>query len=140
MDADTNDPTGDRTIHLDQYTGRVLAEIRYADYSLPGKAMAVGIALHEATLGLWNTVLSTAYCLLVVFLVASGVVMWWKRRPVGSLGAPRYPRGYRVPAVILGAALAVSALFPLTGIAIVVFALIDFLLPKRWKEGGLQYS
>jgi uncharacterized iron-regulated membrane protein len=138
MDADTTDPMGDRTVHIDQYTGKILADVRFADYSLPGKAMAIGIALHEATMGWWNTVLNTVYCLSVIFVTLSGLVMWWKRRPVGSLGAPRYPRDYRVPRFILGAGLVVAVLFPLTGLAIVVFAVIDFLLPKRLKEVGFQ--
>jgi uncharacterized iron-regulated membrane protein len=138
MDADTNDPTGDHTVHLDQYTGKILADVRFADYSPGGKAMAVGIALHEGTMGLWNTVLNTVYCLTVVFMVLSGLVMWWKRRPAGALGAPRYPRDYRIPRTILGIAVVVCLAFPLTGIAIVLFAVIDYQLPKRFKEGGLQ--
>jgi uncharacterized iron-regulated membrane protein len=140
MDADTNDPTGDHTVHLDRYTGKILADVRFADYSLAGKAMAVGIALHEGTMGLWNTVLNTVYCLTVMFMIVSGMVMWWMRRPAGGLGAPRYPRDYRIPRTILGIAVVVSLAFPLTGIALVVFALIDFLLPKRFKEAGLQAS
>jgi uncharacterized iron-regulated membrane protein len=71
-------------------------------------------------------------------MALSGVVMWWKRRPAGRLGAPLYPKNYRAPAAIVAIALAVSVLFPLTGIAIVAFAAIDFLLPRRWKEAGLQ--
>jgi uncharacterized iron-regulated membrane protein len=140
MDADTNNPMGDHTVHLDQYTGKILADIRFADYSLAGKAMAVGIALHEGTMGLWNTLLNTAYCLTVIFLVLSGIVMWWLRRPAGVLGAPRYPRDYHIPRAILCIAVAVSLAFPLTGIAIVTFALIDFLLPKRFKEAGFQHG
>lgn len=138
MDADTTDPMGDRTVHIDQYTGRILADVRFADYSLPGKAMAVGIALHEATMGWWNTLLNTVFCLSVIFVAISGLVMWWKRRPVGALGAPRYPRDYRVPRFILGTGVVVALLFPLTGIAIVAFAIIDFLLPRRFKEVGFQ--
>lgn len=140
MDADTTDPTGDRTVHLDQYTGKILADVKFDDYSLAGKAMAVGIALHEGTMGLWNTVLNTLFCLAVIFMCASGVVMWWKRRPAGRIGVPLYPKDYRIPRTILGIAVAVSALFPLTGIGIVAFAIIDFLLPKRLKEAGYRYD
>ncbi|GAB2179382.1 PepSY-associated TM helix domain-containing protein [Dongia sp. agr-C8] len=134
MDGDTHDPMGDRTVHIDQYSGKILADVRYADYSLGGKAMAVGIALHQGNLGLWNTILNTVYCLFVVFMCVSGMVMWWKRRPAGTLGAPRYPSDYRIPRGILVIGLAVAIAFPLTGIAIVAFAVIDLLLPKRLKE------
>lgn len=136
MDADTNNPMGDHTIHIDQYTGRILADIRYADYPLGGKAMAVGIALHEATLGLWNLAFNTLYCLTIITMSLSGVVMWWKRRPVGALGAPLYPREFRMPRAILVIGAAVCVLMPLTGIGVVIFAIVDFLLPRRLKEAG----
>ncbi|TPI64296.1 PepSY domain-containing protein [Mesorhizobium sp. B3-1-3] len=138
MDADTKNPFGDRTVHIDRYTGKILADVRFADYGLAGKAMAVGIALHQANLGWWNTALNVLFCLSVIAMALSGVVMWWKRRPTGRLGAPLYPKNYRAPVAIIVIALAVSALFPLTGIAIVVFAIIDCLVPKRFKEAGLQ--
>lgn len=87
-------------------------------------------------MGLWNTILNTVYCLFVVFMCVSGVVMWWKRRPAGTLGAPRYPQDYRIPRGILVIALAVALAFPLTGLAIVAFAVIDLLLPKRLKQAA----
>ncbi len=58
MSYDGASPTLDRTVHVDQYTGRVLADVRYAEYGLAAKAMAVGIALHEGQLGLWNFALN----------------------------------------------------------------------------------
>lgn len=136
MDADTTSPTGDHTVHIDQYTGNILADIRFADYPLGGKAMAVGIALHEATLGGWNLVLNTAYCLLIILMCVSGVVMWWKRRPAKAFGSPLYPRDYSVPAMALVVAAVLCVAFPLAGIAIVIFATIDFFLPKRLKQVG----
>lgn len=138
MDGDTHNPMGDRTVHVDRFTGKVLADVRFGDYSLPGKAMAVGIALHQANLGWWNTALNTLFCLSVITMVVSGVAMWWKRRPSGRLGAPHYPQNYRMPIGVLVIAIAVSVMFPLTGIAVLAFALIDFLLPKRFKEAGSQ--
>jgi uncharacterized iron-regulated membrane protein len=140
MDADTTNPLGDRTVHLDQYTGKILADVKFADYGLAGKAMAVGIALHEATMGIWNTILNTLFCLTVIVMSVSGVVMWWKRRPAGTIGTPLYPKDYRVPKTVLGIAAAVSILFPLTGLSIVSFAIIDFLLPRRFKEAGYRYG
>ena len=137
MDGDTTSPFGDHTVHIDQYTGKVLADISFADYSLGGKSMAAGIALHQGNLGIWNTLLNTVFCLAMIFLSVSGVVMWWKRRTVGTLSAPLYPRDYHVPKAILVIGLLVCAIFPLTGTAVVVFAIIDFFLPKHMKEAGV---
>jgi uncharacterized iron-regulated membrane protein len=134
---DSATPMEDRTIHVDQYTGKILAEVGFADYSLGGKSMAIGIALHEGQLGWWNIALNSSFCLLVMAVAASGVVMWWKRRPVGSMSAPLYPKDYIVPkpAFALGAVLAIA--FPMGGLAILLFAIVDMSLPKHWKEAGM---
>jgi uncharacterized iron-regulated membrane protein len=133
---DSKNPFTDRTVHVDQYTGKILADIRFADYPVGGKAMAVSIALHEGQTGWWNIILNTAYCLLVIFVAISGVVMWWKRRPSGQLAAPLYPQRFAVPKVVLGLGAVLAACFPMGGAAIILFACIDWLLPKRLKEAG----
>jgi uncharacterized iron-regulated membrane protein len=99
--------------------------------------MALGIALHQGNLGLWNTALNLLFCLAVIFMTLSGAVMWWKRQPAGRIGVPAYPRNYRAPAAIVVIAAVVCVLFPLTGLAVIAFGLIDFLLPERFKEVGM---
>lgn len=137
MSYDSVNPTSDRTVHVDQYTGRILADVKFEDYPFFGKVMAVGIALHEGQMGWWNVVLNALYCLCVIFACVSGVVMWWKRRPAGQLGSPLYPRNYRIPAGVLGLGALLALAFPLGGLAIVVFAIIDFFLPARLKQVGV---
>lgn len=131
---DGPDPADDRTLHIDRYTGHVLADIRYGEYSPYAKAMAWGIALHEGDLGLWNLALNTAFCLSVLVLTISGLVMWWKRRPdrAGRLVAPPRPqnaglwKGAAVLVVVL------SLLFPLAGLAIVAALVFDLTLLRLW--------
>jgi uncharacterized iron-regulated membrane protein len=136
MSYDSTNPMADRTVHIDQYTGKILADVKFADYPFFGKVMAVGIALHEGQLGWWNVALNATFCLTVLLACVSGIMMWWKRKPAGELGSPKYPRDYRISITmgVLGAILAVA--FPLGGLAILVFAAIDFFLPKRFKETG----
>ncbi|AJY47921.1 PepSY-associated TM helix domain-containing protein [Martelella endophytica] len=128
MSNDGPNPTADRTIHIDQYTGRVLADIRFSDYSPYAKAMAVGIAFHEGDLGVWNLVLNTTFCLSVLLVSISGAIMWWKRRPATAgkrLFAP--PRPQDIP-FWKGAALLVVTLgiiFPMAGLAIAFILLLD---------------
>lgn len=133
MSNDSGDPTSDRTVHIDQYTGRVLADVRFADYSVYGKAMAVGIAFHEGDMGLWNVALNTLFCLAVIFMSVSGVVMWWKRRPAKArrLAAPPMPRDIPLwhGAVFVG--LAVSLAFPLAGLTLLAVLAIDLLVLSR---------
>ncbi len=136
MSYDSPDPTADRTVHIDQYTGKILASAAFRDYPLGGKAMAVGIALHEGQMGLWNIILNSLFCLSVVTLAVSGIIMWWKRRPAGEVGSPLYPRNYAIPRAALGLGAILSLLFPLGGAAIVFFAIVDLLLPQRLKQAG----
>lgn len=80
-------------MYIDQYSGQILAEIRFADYALVPKAVAMGIALHDGKFfGLANQLLMLFATLVVILLAVSGTVMWWQRRTGGRLGAPAMPR------------------------------------------------
>jgi uncharacterized iron-regulated membrane protein len=135
MSGDLENPFKDRTVHIDRYTGKVLAEAAYADYSLVAKGMAVGIALHQGDVGLWSALANVVFCLLIVLLCASGVVMWWVRRPKGRgrLGAPALPAQaplWKGGAVVM---VATAVLFPLAGAALVTVMLLDWLVISRFK-------
>ncbi|MDR6820852.1 putative iron-regulated membrane protein, partial [Neorhizobium sp. 2083] len=136
MSNDSADPLSDRTVHIDRYSGKILADMKFADYSVPGKAMAVGIALHEGDLGGgWNVALNTVFCLSVIFLSVSGIVMWWKRRPSGAtrLVAPVVSEKMAVWKTGAFVMVAVSLLFPLTGIVLVSVLALDMLLIRHVK-------
>lgn len=130
MDGDTETPTGDRTVHIDQYTGKVLAEVGFADYSLAAKAMAVGTALHQGDMGLWNTALNALFCLTVIFICISGVVMWWKRRPSGALrlAAPPLPANLPLWKGAVFIMLLLSLAFPLVGLTLLAVLAFDVLI------------
>lgn len=133
MSTDSLDPTSDRTVHVDRYSGRILADVRFEDYSLAGKAMAVGIALHMGTLGLWSVLANTVFCLAVIFLCLSGAVLWWKRRPSGAwrLSAPPMPREMPFWKGAVVAGLVIGVAFPLAGLTFAAVLLVDWLILSR---------
>lgn len=133
MSTDSTDPTSDRTVHVDRHTGNILVDVRYEDYSLAGKAMAVGIALHMGTMGLWSVLANTLVCLSVLFLCVSSIAMWWKRRPAGSLrlAAPPLPRDMPLWQGAMLVALAVSLAFPMAGITLLAVLALDVLILQR---------
>ncbi|KJE36121.1 membrane protein [Thalassospira sp. HJ] len=135
MSGDSVPPTGDRTIHVDQYSGKVLAEVTYDDYSLAAKSMAVGIALHQGDLGWWNIIANTLFCLIVIFLCVSGIVMWWMRRPANSAGLrltpPPLPNNLPLWKGAVFLMLVLSLAFPLTGITLVTVLALDILILSR---------
>ena len=133
MSNDSADPTADRTVHVDRHTGRILADVGFADYSLAAKGMAVGIAFHEGDMGLWNLMLNTVFCLSMIFMAIGGLVMWWLRRPAkaGRLAAPPLPVDlpFWKGAVFIG--LLLSLAFPLVGLTLLVVLALDLLVLSR---------
>ena len=130
MSYDSPDPTADRTVHIDQYTGKVLADVRYEDYPWVGKAMAVGIALHEGQMGPWNIAANIAFCLAVIFLCVGSVVMWWIRRPVkaGRLAAPPLPTEVPVTGWMVLALLVLSLAIPVLGLTLLAVLALDLVV------------
>lgn len=135
MSNDSANPLMDRTVHVDQYTGRVLADVGFTDYGRAGKAMAAGIAFHEGDLGLWNLILVTVLCLSIVFLSVSGIVMWWKRRPKNAarLMAPIVVEPGPLWKTGVFVILVTALLFPLSGAVLITVLLLDFLVLRHVK-------
>ena len=134
MSHDIRNPFADRTMHIDRYSGKVLADIRFADYNAFGKFMAAGIALHMGTLGWWSVLANVLFCLSVIAMCVLGYVMWWQRRPkqaAGTLAAPASNQPLAMSKPLLALLLIVACIFPTAIIAIVVIALLDMLLISR---------
>lgn len=133
-------PQGQRTLHIDRYSGAVLGEVAFRDYGIVAKAVELGVALHMGNyFGLANQIVMLLTCIAIIFLVVTGLVMWWRRRPAGGLGAPRTlaPLTLRNAALIIAA---LALLFPLAGASLVIVLSLDALLRKagvlRAQRGG----
>lgn len=133
MSGDITDPRLDKTLHIDRYSGKILAEISWNDYNLMAKSMAAGIAFHQGDAGSINKILNTLFCLFVLFIAISGVVLWWQRRPSNSmrLYAPPQSKSSKVWVYALVISVMVGILFPLVGITLLGIYLIDLLFVKR---------
>ncbi|WP_190336452.1 PepSY-associated TM helix domain-containing protein [Vibrio sp. S9_S30] len=132
MSGDITDPTQDRTTHIDQYSGEILADVTWDDYNWMAKFMAAGIALHTGEVSIINKLLNVFFCIAFIAVCVTGVVMWWKRRPAGkkTLGAP--PPFEKSGIWKLGAVtmVLVGFAFPLAGATIVTVLILDALLMK----------
>ena len=130
-----DDPRNDATLHVDQYTGKVLADVRWQQYSPVARATEVGVMLHEGKMfGPLNQIAVLLICLMILLSSVSGLVIWWKRRPQGRLGVP--PLRHDLPkwktAMLIMLALAVA--FPLVGASLIGVWLLDRLLLSRWNR------
>ncbi len=126
-------PSDERTVHVDQYGGKVRATYGYDDYPLLAKVVSQGIGLHEGrSLGLANMTASAAFGVAVIAMCVTGPLMWWRRRPRGRrTGAPRGQMPVcTTPALALGL-VALGLFLPLFGISLVVVLLLDKLVLRR---------
>ena len=121
-----NDLSQQRVIHLDQYSGKPLIDMSYADYGPLGKGLEWGINVHMGQeFGLANQIVLAAACLAIILLAVSAAIMWWKRRPKGSLGIPPMPQDKSVFRGLLALLAIGGVLFPLVGVSLVVILVLD---------------
>lgn len=127
-----DDLSKQRVVHLDQYSGKPLIDMTYADYGPVGKALEWGVNVHMGQeYGLANQLFMLALCLATILMSVSAGVMWWKRRPAGSLGIPPAPADPSVMRGLIAIMAVIGLIFPLVGASLVVMVLLDFAFARR---------
>ena len=119
-------------IRYDMATGKELSRQQFADKHVIDRVVGYGIAWHEGQLFGWiNQLVGLLTALMLITLVVSGFVMWRRRRPEGTLGAPVAPH---VPPRMRGVAvimLTLALLLPLFAASLALLWLADRLLVPR---------
>jgi len=64
----------------------------------------------------------------------SAGVMWWKRRPKGSLGVPPLPQEKGVLRGLLVMLAIGGVIFPLVGASLLVMLMLDLIIQSRQKR------
>ena len=127
-------PEGQRTLYVDQYSGEVLDDVRFADYGIAAKAVELGVQLHMGNyFGRLNQIVMLVPCLGIIVLALTGPYMWWRRRPNGRLGAPKVlvvPSLRTLAILVLGMGL----VFPLAGASLLICLLVDHFARRPWRR------
>ena len=126
------------TYTIDGATAAVIGHVGFSDRPLVDRAVSIGISAHEGQLfGFANQLLGLFTAVSLLLLAVSSVILWWRRRPAGILGAP-IPTGkpaFSAPLVVIIAALGVA--FPLLGASILLVAAIEHLVLRRLPSARL---
>jgi len=127
-----SDPAQDATLHIDQYSGKILADLRFPQFGAIAKPVEYGVALHMGGyFGLANQLILLAVCLALIGSCVTAAIMWWQRRPAGRLGAPALPRNLKMAKGLILLIVVLGVLFPLAGISLVAVLLLDWLVIQR---------
>lgn len=125
-----------RKIDYDATTGAIIRREGFADKHPIDRVINYGIAWHEGQLFGWvNQLIGLLTALALFAVAASGIVMWWRRRPDGVLGAPPAPSEVRLRWVA-GITLGLALLLPMLALSLLVVFLIDRLVLARWKPAA----
>ncbi len=124
--------------------GSLIGVERFAERHWIDRTVGYGVAIHEgAWWGLANQLVNLAVLMGLVLLSLSSVVLWWRRRPSGSLGAPSALAPLRHSWALVAAVLLLALLMPLFGLSLALavgaeWALKWCLPPLRawmgWRE------
>jgi uncharacterized iron-regulated membrane protein len=132
-----DDLSRQRVVHLDQYSGKPLIDMSFADYGPLGKWLEWGINVHMGQqFGLVNQLVLVAACIGIVVLAVSAGVMWWKRRPRGSLGVPPMPADRGVFRGLIAILAVGGVLFPLVGVSLILMLAIDLVASRMLKPSA----
>jgi uncharacterized iron-regulated membrane protein len=96
------------------------------------RVIGYGVAAHEGQLFGWpNQLLGLFTALGLITVAVSGIMMWWRRRPHGRLGAPPVHPDARYPWGMVVALLAFGIVLPLLGLSMLAVLLLEWLVLRR---------
>jgi uncharacterized iron-regulated membrane protein len=120
--AETQNRPKVRELELDARSGELLNDRGFTEKATIDRVIGVGIAAHEGQLfGVANQLLGLFTALSLITLCISAMVMWWRRRPDGSLGIPA-PRvdGFRLRAPFIALIVCAGTLLPVLGASLLI--------------------
>jgi uncharacterized iron-regulated membrane protein len=120
------------TLVVDGHSGSVVSREDFADRHLIDRIVGTCIAAHEGQLFGWpNQLLGLVAAGGLVLVSVSGVILWWRRREQGVLGAPRVLLDARVSWGLISLMLLLGIYLPLFGGSLLAVLLIEWALLRR---------
>ncbi|MDE8652657.1 PepSY-associated TM helix domain-containing protein [Novosphingobium album (ex Liu et al. 2023)] len=108
--------------------GTLIGIERFGQRHWIDRAVGYGVAIHEgAWWGLANQLVNLAVLLGLVTLCVSSMVLWWRRRPQGMLGAPSALAPLRHSRALVGLVLLLALAMPLFGVTLAIAVLAEAL-------------
>jgi len=117
---------------LDGRTGEVISQETFQDRHWIDRMVGYGIAAHEGQLFGWmNQLIGLLTAAGLVLLSVSSVVMWWRRRDPGVLGAPKSLAAPKLAPGLILIVILLGIYLPLFGLSLAFVLGIEFAVLKR---------
>jgi uncharacterized iron-regulated membrane protein len=119
-------------VTLNPVTGALLSREGFGRRNWVDQTVGVGVAAHEGQLFGWpNQVVSLLTATGLFTASLSAVVLWWRRRGDGVLGAPSPAASPRFAAGLLAIVVLLGVLLPLLGASLVLVLCLERLVLSR---------
>ncbi len=117
---------------MDPATGAIRSRSEFRDRHVIDRVVGTGIALHEGRLFGWpNQLLGLLTAAGLILLSVGAVVLWWRRRTPGVLGAPRVLVPAKFSSGFLALVVAFGVLLPLFGASLLLVLIVELLFLRR---------
>ncbi len=129
-----------KTVQVDALSSEIVSESDFSSRHWIDRAVGQGIALHEGQrFGLANQLLALFATAGLILLSCSGVVLWWRRRTVGTLGAPIAKRvaesiSFQRRALLFISVVCLAVFLPLFGGSLLLVLLLDRVVLPRFPS------
>ncbi|WP_347302155.1 PepSY domain-containing protein [Croceibacterium sp. TMG7-5b_MA50] len=119
-------------VEVDGTAGQVVGRLDFADRHPIDRAVGYGIAIHEGALFGWaNQLLGLAVVAGLSLMAVAGLVLWWRRRPTGRLGAPPPQGQLRHSWALVALTVLLGFVVPLFGISLAVLVALEQSVLRR---------
>jgi uncharacterized iron-regulated membrane protein len=113
-------------------TGQILSREGFSDRPWVDRIVSIGVSYHEGHLfGALNQIVGLLTAIGAATLAFSSVVLWWRRRPAGVLGAPHVLQPSTFAPVVLVSILVLAVAFPMLGASVIALAATEWILLRR---------
>ncbi|MCP1197165.1 PepSY domain-containing protein [Acetobacter senegalensis] len=111
--------------------GHVMTQATFAGKGLVDRIIGYGVAVHEGQLfGGMNQAINLVVAMGLLMMSSAATVLWFKRKPAGSLGAPPALRSQKYGVVGIATLIILGLLLPELGAALLVLALANRMFAK----------
>ena len=119
-------------LKLDPATGAVAQRTNFNQRHWIDQVVGTGVAAHEGQLFGWvNQALGVFTALGLILMSVTSARMWWRRRPMGQLGAPRALEGRKVGLGVMAVTGLLFIYLPLLGLSAMIVMLIEQTVLRR---------
>ena len=120
-------------LELDGARSTIVSRRDFSQRSLLDRMIGVGIAAHEGQLFAPLNQFIGLFTAVSLWLVSiSALVMWWRRRPAGALGAPAPVAATPLAAGVIAIIVLLGIALPMLGITLLIVWTVERTLLRRW--------